>query len=195
MQPRKSQCRGRQPLLKWLTCARFGATTWSVLSRQPQWCINLGQREKKMPQIFFLSVGPHWVFSSRTGKICNFKRLRFYICFMPYVLLNQTPQLLPQNRRNDRGKSVEGLFFQASLCFARERHLVASQHPAIATAQNRGKNRPWEQNLPPSPRPWRKRVEETAGVAGTADYCEEPGRHLYSLPVDHQDELQTCFLP
>lgn len=137
-----------------------------------------------MPQIFFLSIGPPWVFSSRTGKICTFKRLRFYIYFMPYVLLNQTPQLLPQNRRNDRGKSVEGLVFQAGLCFARERHLVASQRPAIGTVQNRGKNRPWEQNLPPRPRPWRKQAKEPARVAGTADYCEEPGRHLYSLPVD-----------
>lgn len=40
-----------------------------------------------MSQISFLSIDPSWVFSSRTGKTCQFKRLHFYIYFMPSVLL------------------------------------------------------------------------------------------------------------
>lgn len=40
-----------------------------------------------MPQISFLSIDPPGVFCSRTGKTGHFKRLRFYICFMPSVLL------------------------------------------------------------------------------------------------------------
>lgn len=95
--------------------------------------------EEQMPQISFLSIDPPWVFSSRTGKIRTFKRLHFYICFMPYVLLKinlpaktKNCAFAPEQKKWHR--QACWAVFQVGYYFVRERHLAASQSSATGTS-------------------------------------------------------------
>lgn len=157
-----------------------------------------------MAQISFLSFDPPWVFSSRTIKICNFKRLHFYIYFTPYVLLKIKTSATPKNHafateQKKLHRQVRWAVFQAGFCFVREGHLVATQRPATATSPCQTlRLTAWlvhlreerekcilKTELATKTETMKTTSRGAIRVAGTADYCEQ----LRRLPVNHCTEL------
>lgn len=105
-----------------------------------------------------------WIFSNRTGKICNFKRLHLYIYLMPNVLLKSTKPNLPVFFPRAASTTQVGVLssFQVGYYSVRDRPLVATQRPAPRSAQlpEQRENTSWKHKRPPKLRPWTKQVKE-----------------------------------